>query len=120
MSWANIVTKSQMKDTSAVTTIISTPVINQNTISHQYPHYIKPIVYECFISMKEKADNYYYNIFQHIAPNSLHELEYLIVNYMETSGSTITDESIDVITGNNEFSVDDAWYGGVRNRYAYI
>jgi hypothetical protein len=70
--------------------------------------------------MKEEAENHYYNIFQYITPNSLQELEYLIVNYMENnvnasdpSHHTQNNDS----TGNNE---DTWWDGGVRNRFAYM
>ena len=120
MNWANIIKKTPIVDEPNVVIHQPENVSQSNVYSYQYPHYIKPIAYECFVSLKEEADNHYYDIFQHIAHNSLQELEYLIVNYMETNVST-TDSSQNTnnydATNNNE---DSWWDGGVRNRFAYM
>ena len=120
-SWANIIKNTPIVNEEV--TIVShqhTNVSHSNINLHQYPHYIKPIAYECFVSMKEEADNHYYNIFQHIAPNSLNELEYLIVNYMENNVNT-TDPSQNANNCETMNNNEDSWWdGGVRNRFAYI
>lgn len=118
-SWANIIKKIPIVDEPNVVIHKPINIISQNVYSQQYPHYIKPIAYECFVSMKEEADNHYYNIFQHIAPNSLRELEYLIVNYMETNVNT-NDPSQNTNNYDTMNSIDDTWDGGVRNRFAYM
>ena len=119
-SWANIIKQKTVVDEPNVVISQSINESPLNIYSHPYPHYIKPIAYECFVSMKEEADNHYYNIFQHIAINSLQELEYLIVNYMETNVNTNdhsqNSNNYDVMN-NNE---DSWWDGGVRNRFAYM
>ena len=118
-SWANIIKKTPIVDEPSIIGHQSTNIDPIHVHSYAYPHYIKPIAYECFVSMKEEADNHYYNIFQHIAPNSQQELEYLIVNYMENNVNT-TDS-----TQNNNYdtinNTEDSWWdGGVRNRFAYM
>jgi hypothetical protein len=121
MSWANMIKNTApIVDEPTVVGHQYTNVSQLNINSHQYPHYVKPIAYECFVSMKEEADNHYYNIFQHIAPNSLNELEYLIVNYMENNVNT-TDPSQNANNCETMNNNEDSWWdGGVRNRFAYI
>ena len=122
MSWANMIKKTPIVDEPiAINNYQPTHKEPSNVYSHPYPHYVRSIAYECFVSMKEEADNHYYNIFQHIALNSYEELEYLIVNYMEhhTNGldSSQNAANNDNIINNNE---DSWWDGGVRNRFAYM
>jgi hypothetical protein len=117
-SWANIIKNTPIADELTIVSHQNTNVSPANINSHQY-HYVKPIVYECFVSMKEEADNHYYNIFQHIAPNSLHELEYLIINYMENNINT-SDPSHNTNGDNAMNNNEDSWWdGGVHNRFAY-
>lgn len=122
MSWANMIKKTPIIDEPI--TISNYKPLNdspENVHLHPYPHYVKSVAYECFVSMKEEADNHYYNIFQHISPNSQQELEYLIVNYMEYNPNTFDSaqnaSNNDNTMNNNE---DSWWDGGVRNRFAYM
>ena len=118
-SWANIAKKTSIVDEPIIVGHQSKNIDPENVYSTQYPHYIKPIAYECFVSMKEEADNHYYNIFQYIAPNSQRELENLIVNNMETNVNTF-DPSHNANNNDSINNTEDSWWdGGVRNRFAY-
>jgi hypothetical protein len=121
MSWANMIKKQTI--TNELIPISNYLTVNEapsNVHSYPYPHYVKSVAYECFVSMKEEADNHYYNIFQHIAPNSYQELEHLIVNYMEHNSNAL-DSSQNTSNNDNTMnnSEDSWWDGGVRNRFAY-
>ena len=121
MSWANIVKKQTILDEPiTISNYLPTNEAPENVYSYSYPHYVKSVAYECFVTMKEEADNHYYNIFQHIASNSLHELEYLIVNYMEPTINNHTDSSQTIANNDNTMNNnEDLWWdGGVRNRFA--
>jgi hypothetical protein len=120
MSWANIVKKQTILDEPIkISNYLSTNEAPENVYSYSYPHYVKSVAYECFVSMKEEADNHYYNIFQHIAPNSNQELEYLIVNYMEYNPNTFDSSQTIANNDNTMNNNEDLWWdGGVRNRFA--
>jgi len=124
MSWANIIKKKPViEEPITISNYLQTNKAIENVCSYSYPypHYVKPIAYECFVSMKEEADNHYYNIFQHIAPNSLQELEYLIVNYMEHNQNTFDPSQNTSNTDTAMNNTEDSWWdGGVRNRFAYM
>lgn len=123
MSWANMIKKQTItNEPITISNYLPVNVDPSNVHSYPYPHYIKSVAYECFVSMKEEADNHYYNIFQHIAPNSQQELEYLIINYMEHSTNNPNDASQNASNNDNTLnnSEDPWWDGGVRNRFAYM
>ena len=120
-SWANIIKQTPIVDEPTIIGHQSANDAPENVYSYPYPHYVKSVAYECFVSMKEEADNHYYNIFQHITPNSYQELEYLIVNYMEYNANNSADPSQNASNNENTLnnSEDSWWDGGVRSRFAY-
>jgi hypothetical protein len=121
MSWANIIKKNVIDEPITISNYKPLNDAPENVYSYPYPHYVKSVAYECFVSMKEEADNHYYNIFQHITPNSHQELEYLIVNYMEHNANNSADPSQNASNNDNTMNnnEDSWWDGGVRNRFAY-
>jgi len=120
MSWVNIIKKNVVDEPITISNYKPLNDAPENVYSYPYPHYVKSVAYECFVSMKEEADNHYYNIFQHITPNSHQELEYLIVNYMEHNNNS-ADPSQNASNNDNTMNnnEDSWWDGGVRNRFAY-